>query len=103
MKHRGRRRGHAEQVSARVNELLLPRDAPVLALPKMHRDSTITERKHTEKALRESEARLQATVDLLKLGRYAWNPQTNEWQWDETLRPMWGLPLDGRRAQTHCP
>jgi PAS domain S-box-containing protein len=49
----------------------------------------ITERKQR---LRESEARLQAAVDLLKLGRYAWNPQTNELQWDDTLRAMWGLP-----------
>ena len=36
--------------------------------------------------------RLQAAVDLVKLGRYAWNPQTNELQWDDTLRAMWGLP-----------
>lgn len=42
--------------------------------------------------VRESEARLQAAVDLVKLGRYAWNPQTNELQWDDTLRAMWGLP-----------
>ena len=52
----------------------------------------ITERLYAERALRESEARLQAAVDLLKLGRYAWNPRTNELQWDDTLRAMWGLP-----------
>jgi PAS domain S-box-containing protein len=46
----------------------------------------------TEQALRESEARLQAAVGLVNLGRYAWNPQTNELQWDNTLRAMWGLP-----------
>ncbi|MEN3352413.1 MAG: hypothetical protein V7640_571 [Betaproteobacteria bacterium] len=51
----------------------------------------ITERKRTEKALRESEARLQAAVDLVKLGRYAWDPQTNALQWDETVKAMWGL------------
>jgi PAS domain S-box-containing protein len=51
----------------------------------------ITERLYAERALRESEARLQAAVDLVKLGRYAWNPQTNELQWDDTLRAMWGL------------
>jgi len=45
-----------------------------------------------ERALRESEARLQAAVDLAKLACYAWNPQTNELQWDDTLRTMWGLP-----------
>jgi PAS domain S-box-containing protein len=50
------------------------------------------ERGRAEQELRESEARLQAAVDLLNLGRYAWNPQTNELQWDDTLRAMWGLP-----------
>ena len=50
--------------------------------------------KRTEQRLRESETRLQAAVDLVKLGCYTWNPQTNEVQWDETLRAMWGLPAD---------
>jgi PAS domain S-box-containing protein len=54
----------------------------------------ITERVRAEQALRESEARLQAAVDLLKLGRYAWNPQTNELNWDETVKAMWGLPAN---------
>jgi signal transduction histidine kinase len=40
----------------------------------------------------ELEARLQAAIDLVKLGRYSWNPQTNELQWDDTLRAMWDLP-----------
>jgi PAS domain S-box-containing protein len=52
----------------------------------------LIERGQTEAALRESEARLQAAIDLVKLGRYSWNPQTNELQWDDTLRAMWGLP-----------
>ena len=34
----------------------------------------------------------KVAVDLVKLGRYAWNPQTNELQWDDTLKAMWGLP-----------
>jgi PAS domain-containing protein len=46
------------------------------------------ERDRVERALRESEARLLAAVDLVKLGRYAWNPQTNELQWDDALRAM---------------
>jgi PAS domain S-box-containing protein len=40
----------------------------------------------------ESEVGLRAVVDLVKLGSYAWNPQTNELQWNDTLRAMWGLP-----------
>lgn len=51
----------------------------------------ITQEKHAEARLRESEARLQAAVDLARLGRYACNPQTNEMQCDDTLRAMWGL------------
>jgi PAS domain S-box-containing protein len=52
----------------------------------------VDEEKRAERRLRESEARLQAAIDLLKLGRYSWNPKTNELQWDDTLRAMWGLP-----------
>jgi PAS domain S-box-containing protein len=52
------------------------------------------ERAHAVRALRESEARLQAAVNLVNLGRYSWNPQTNELQWDDTLKGMWGLPAD---------
>ena len=52
------------------------------------------ERDRAERALRESEARLKAAVDLVKLGRYSWNPQTNELEWDEKCRAMWGLPAD---------
>jgi PAS domain S-box-containing protein len=62
----------------------------VIGASKIVRD--ITQEKHAEVRLRESEARLQAAVDLVKLGRYAWNPQTNELQWDDTLRAMLGLP-----------
>jgi PAS domain S-box-containing protein len=54
----------------------------------------VTERVRAEQALRESQARLQAAVDLLKLGRYSWNPQSNELQWDKTLKAMWGLPAN---------
>ncbi|MGY2907014.1 PAS domain S-box protein [Bradyrhizobium sp. URHC0002] len=52
----------------------------------------ITGRLYAERALRESESRLQAAVDLVRLGCYAWNPQTNELQWDDTVKAMWGLP-----------
>lgn len=51
-------------------------------------------RDRAERALRESEARLKAAVDLVKLGRYSWNPQTNKLEWDEKCRAMWGLPAD---------
>jgi PAS domain S-box-containing protein len=52
------------------------------------------ERDRTERDLRGSESRLKAAVDLVKLGRYSWNPQTNELDWDEKTRAMWGLPAD---------
>jgi C4-dicarboxylate-specific signal transduction histidine kinase len=28
----------------------------------------------------------------VKLGCYAWNPQTDELQWDDRIRALWGLP-----------
>ena len=52
----------------------------------------VSERKRGEAALRESEARLLAAIDLVKLGCYSWNPQSNELRWDDTLKAMWGLP-----------
>jgi PAS domain S-box-containing protein len=48
--------------------------------------------KVVEQQLRESEAQLRAAVSLVGLGRYSWNPRTNELQWDEAVRRMWGLP-----------
>jgi PAS domain S-box-containing protein len=48
----------------------------------------------SERALRASEQRLQAAIDLVKLGRYTWKPRTNRLQWDDRLREMWGLPAD---------
>nr|WP_282587840.1 hypothetical protein [Lichenifustis flavocetrariae] len=52
----------------------------------------VNEEKHAEQRLRESKSKLQAAVDLVKLGRYAWNPQTNDMQWDYALREMWACP-----------
>jgi PAS domain S-box-containing protein len=45
----------------------------------------------SEQRLRESEARLQAAMDLVGLGCYSWNPQTNALQWDTRVKAMWGL------------
>jgi PAS domain S-box-containing protein len=47
--------------------------------------------KVVEQRLCESETQLRAAVNLVGLGRYNWNPQTNELQWDEAVRRMWGL------------
>jgi PAS domain S-box-containing protein len=54
----------------------------------------ITDRKRMEEALQRSEARLQSAVDLLGLGLYAWDPQTNAFEWDTRVKGMWGLPPD---------
>jgi PAS domain S-box-containing protein len=61
----------------------------------------ITEQKRSEEQLRQSEARLQAAVDVVKPGRYAWNLQTDELEWDDTVRAMWGC-LRARRSITMC-
>jgi PAS domain S-box-containing protein len=54
----------------------------------------ITDRKHGEERLRESEARLQAAVDLVGVGLYSWDPVTNALQWDSAVKAMWGIPPD---------
>jgi PAS domain S-box-containing protein len=54
----------------------------------------ITDRKRMEGALHQNEERLQSAVDLLGLGLYAWDPQTNALEWDTRVKAMWGLPPD---------
>lgn len=44
--------------------------------------------------LREHEARLTAAVDLLQLGLYSWDPNTNALKWDSRVKAMWGLSSD---------
>ena len=48
----------------------------------------------SERHLRESEARLQAAIDLVGLTPYSWDPVTGALQWDARLKAMWGLPPD---------
>ena len=45
-----------------------------------------------EQRERNTEAKLRAAVELLGLGLYAWDPRTNQIEWDDTVRAMWGLP-----------
>lgn len=45
-----------------------------------------------EQRLRESEARLQAAINLVGLSVYSWDPATGALGWDDRLREMWGLP-----------
>jgi PAS domain S-box-containing protein len=44
-----------------------------------------------ERQLRESEARLNAAVDLVGLSSYRWDPRTDALDWDERLRTLWGV------------
>jgi DNA-binding response OmpR family regulator len=55
----------------------------------------------SEQRLRESEARLQAAVDLVGLACYSWNPQTNALQWDKRIKAMWGLPPEVQSTTKH--
>ena len=53
-----------------------------------------TQRVHAETALRQSEARLQAAIDLVDLSPYTWDPATGALDWDARLKAMWGLSPD---------
>jgi PAS domain S-box-containing protein len=65
------------------------------------------ERQRMEDALRRSQGRLRAAVDLLALGLYDWDPQTNALEWDARVKAIWGLPADAHvdyevwRAHVH--
>ncbi|WP_262266546.1 PAS domain S-box protein, partial [Microvirga yunnanensis] len=54
----------------------------------------ITARKQAEAALKTSETRLQAAIDLVSLSPYTWDPVTGALDWDARLKAMWGLPPD---------
>jgi PAS domain-containing protein len=53
-----------------------------------------TERVRVEATLRQSEARLQAAIDLVDVSPYIWDPATGALDWDARLRAMWGLSLE---------
>ena len=55
---------------------------------------TVDAEKRAEERLRESESRLQAAVDLVRLGLYSWDIATNELNWDDEIKAMWGVPPD---------
>jgi hypothetical protein len=50
-----------------------------------------TERRLSEAALRESEVRLQLTLEAARMGNWDWNARTGELNWSEVLSPIHGL------------
>ena len=90
---RRRKDGRLIDVSLTVSPL---KDAngTIIGASKIARD--ITERVQAEQTVRASESQLQAAADLVGLGHYAWDPQTNDLEWDDRLRAMWGLPRDAQ-------
>jgi PAS domain S-box-containing protein len=48
----------------------------------------------SEHRLRESQARMQAAIDLVGLSVYLWDPLTGALRWDARIKAMWGLPPD---------
>ncbi|WP_210168229.1 PAS domain S-box protein [Microvirga massiliensis] len=53
-----------------------------------------TQRVQAETALRRSEARLQAAIDLVDVSPYTWDSATGALDWDARLKVMWGLPAN---------
>ncbi|MCC5637300.1 PAS domain S-box protein [Nostoc sp. CHAB 5844] len=52
----------------------------------------ITERKHTEESLRESEARLSLALEAAHMGIWDWNIQSHESLWSFNMGSLYGLP-----------
>ncbi|WP_265441255.1 PAS domain-containing protein [Bradyrhizobium sp. SEMIA] len=66
------------------------KDGRVIGASKIARN--ITERLYAQRALRESESRLQAAVDLVGLSVYSWDLSAGTVEWDERTKAIWGLP-----------
>jgi PAS domain S-box-containing protein len=54
----------------------------------------ITERKQTEEALKESEARLRVAKNAAHLGIHDWDVTSGNVGWDERVREIWGVGPD---------
>ncbi len=54
----------------------------------------ITQQKRIEDQLRQSETRLQLTLQSIGMGTWEWDLVTNSVNWDEKLRDLFGYPLD---------
>ena len=54
----------------------------------------LSERKHAEQSLRESEDRLRLATDAARLGTFDFRPLTGELTWDSRCKELFGLPPD---------
>lgn len=55
----------------------------------------ITERIQAETALRESEANLRESQRVAHVGHWWWDPRTNQINWSEEMKRIWGLDTEG--------
>ena len=55
--------------------------------------SDVTEREHTESALRESEARLRVACEAADLGIHDMDLRTGTISWDTRIRGLWGIEI----------
>jgi two-component system, cell cycle sensor histidine kinase and response regulator CckA len=51
----------------------------------------VTQRKHAERALRESESRLREALDATGMGTWAWTAETEQFNWDAVACALFGV------------
>lgn len=84
--------GSIRWIGAQGRSYFEERDGRKAAIRMLGTVLDITERKHSEKVIREQAERQQAALLASNTGTFRWNAQTGEVDWDRSLDRLFGLP-----------